>query len=294
MNRKSIIIAIFLLLMAGAIIIIRRNDARATTPDADHAAPQTGAGAPSKPPPASTVGVRDEALVARYGEAKTLQARKAAVVSINLFRNDLKMKTSPGRQRPTSSSKGTGKGLLLLLGFTNNHIMLSDEQIQTIGGLYKDYRKQSLQRADEVVKELESRPEDIMKLLLAADACTQGHGDLEEYNRLRAALDERLKYIGALPIKITLGLPNVWYRPIDDPGFHDEFVTLLDHEQAAALDMHLKEPAAKAQGNLNNDKIGPRRLEETQGLLDKMTKITDISEKLREASEDLNASGVGQ
>ena len=130
--------------------------------------------------------------------------------------------------------------------------------------------KQCADRADEAFKELESRHAETMKFLLASDACAQGQGDIDEYNRLRSSLADRLK---AIPALLSIGFGGTGLNisrggsPLESPEFHDEFVKLLDPEQTAALDAHLKQAATKRQEFIQTQKNNPMSLEKIQEIL---------------------------
>jgi hypothetical protein len=193
----------------------------------------------------------------------------------------------------------TSEGLLGNLDLRDAGIAFSDAQHQKVLELYTNYMKQSADRADEAFKVVESSPAETMKFLLASDACAQGQGqgqgDIDEYNRLQSSLDDRLKAIpgylsmsfGGTGLNISRG-----GRPLESPEFHDEFVKLLDPEQTAALDAHLKQAATKRQEFIQTHKNNPMSLEELQEGLKMVEKIAaHISETL-DAAEGLEKSGV--
>ena len=137
MNRKSIIIALSLLLLAGAIIIInnRGNNARAAAPGTEHAASPHGGGPFSKPTPESAV--KDQDLVARYGEAKTKQAREIAAASINLLRTDTR--TMRMLIKEFTKAAMTSEILLGRLDLGDSGIAFSEAQHQKVLELYTNY-----------------------------------------------------------------------------------------------------------------------------------------------------------
>ena len=299
MNRKSTIITISLLLLAGAIIIIinRGNDARATAPGTEHAASPDGGGALSKPIPGSAAKEKDQELVARYGEAKTKQARKIAATSINLLRIDTR--TMRMMNKELTKTAMTNDRLLMHLDLMDAGIAFSDAQSRKVLELFTNYMNQSADRADEAFKVVESSPAETMKFLLASDACAQGQGqgqgDIDEYNRLRSSLADRLKAIpgylsmsfGGTGLNISRGV-----SPLESPEFHDQFVKLLDPEQTAALDAHLKQAATKRQEFIQTQKNHPMSLEKIQESLKWVEKSAARTSEMLDAAEGLEESGV--
>ena len=155
--------------------------------------------------------------------------------------------------------------------------------------------KQCADRADEAFKELESRHAETMKFLLASDACAQGQGDIDEYNRLRSSLADRLK---AIPALLSIGFGGTGLNisrggsPLESPEFHDEFVKLLDPEQTAALDAHLKQAATKRQEFIQTQKNNPMSLEKIQEILKMGEPAAAQMSEVLDAAEGLEESGV--
>ncbi len=295
MNRKSTLIAISLLLLAGATFIIKRGkDAPTTDIGKEHAVSSESRGARSKAIAESTANEKYHELIARYGEAKTKQARKVTASSINLLHADLRQIRMIGMWNQGSSM--TNENFVEALDLIGSDIILSDAQYQKALELYKNYEKQSENRAEEAIKLLESNPEETMKFLLVSDACALGQGDIDEYNRLSSLLVERLKDIPALSSVGFAGSPPIsrGVSPLDSPEFHDEFVKLLDPEQDAALNLHLKQRAIRR--NDLRERIQsmgkPMSLEKVQEHLEQVEAMTSGMSKMLDAVDRLEELGV--
>lgn len=296
MNLRFTIIAVSLLLLAAAVILIQRNSTCATAPGTDHAASRSGADAYSTVPPDSTIKVRDHELVASYGEAKTRQARRLAASSINLLRTDLGMMRL-SIQELSAKAGMTSDRLKCRLDLEDSGIALSDAQFRKILERYIQHEKQRVARAEAVFKEVESRPMEIMKFLLAGDACAQGDSNPEEYNRLRTSLEGRLKGLSECATGDSdLGLERVDAgRPLDSPEFHGEVARLLDPAQVTALEMHLKQAKEvddEPQEEHNDLYPSPKTLDQVQKKIKKTEVSVSAMNEMMEAEAELRESGV--
>jgi len=235
MNRKlSILIVVLLLAGAVAIAIVksREGGASAGTGDGGNSpagatanpgaggSTGTGATADSKVSDRSAREVRDIDLVEKYGSARTNLSRKISTDVISLLDDAMEMgekmsEFGGGRMRSMAALRGTG-------------IKLTEEQQQKVSDLFNAHQQKEMETARTAIDAIRKNPTSLMELFLAGDAKERGEMSDEEYAQLQASAGEELMgIINPLDRNNFRG-----GRPMEDEEFRNEFLAILDEEQA--------------------------------------------------------------
>jgi len=260
MSRKTSFTAAILVLLLGAAaiaVVNMNNDDKSGDTTADGPPAREGsAGSGSRftgdadaqaarTPKRSEREVRNEALVAEYGEARTNLARHVSENVVSLLDDAIQM-----GEMMTSGQSNFGGGQWAVRGMLRNSgVELTDEQREQATELYKDYQKRELEKTKSAVASLRSDPTNLMSMFLAGDARSKGDLSEEAYAELQASNAEALG-------DIINPLDRNNFRggsPMEDDAFRSGFEAILDPEQTETFNAKMAEDEANDSGPQQTD-----------------------------------------
>ena len=176
-------------------------------------------------------------LIARYSEARVNLARHAVEAALEVKRSTLEMGL---RLSDLHRSGEKPKNLMLRdqvesplaalrrrFGDTHGELRLSPEQEEQAVTIQLDLFDEQVQAFEEKIARLESRKDELQRLMLASDACHRKELSEEEYRTLLAAMDEEMREALMPPDENRLGMAS----PFSHREFEPRFLALLDERQ---------------------------------------------------------------
>jgi hypothetical protein len=251
MNRKSIIAAAFVLIIAGIAAVTLINSkpgpAQADSPASGKAVssntrPQgNGSSERSSPRNRSRDSVKNPELAAKYGESRTNLSKRVSTNVIGLLEDAVEIGELAGSGQ-ANGLFGSRVGMRMALGRLGNDLKLTEEQQVKAAASYAEFQKRERTRTKESIERLKKDPTSLMHLMLASDALARGESTEEEYKQVQSASGEDLKgVLNPLDQKNFRG-----GKPLQDPAFLNELKTVLDPTQSATLQSAIDEQAATA------------------------------------------------
>ena len=173
-------------------------------------------------------------LIARYSDARVKLARHAVETTLEVKRSTLEiglriLDLHRSNERPKNGMlrdqiESPLAGLRRRFGDTHGELRLSPEQEEQAVTIQLDlFEKQALD-FKERIERLESRKDELQRLMLASDACQRKELSEEEYQSLLAATDEEMQVALMPPDENRLGMESSFPHP----EFNPRFLALLD------------------------------------------------------------------
>lgn len=286
MNHKTTLAAGTALLLAGLIAAYLTNRNPRPDPEAAPAAGKPGTAASGATPGAAQSGdagvpgrparsrddVKNQDLVAKYGESRTKLAATVSnnIVAILTDATEIGEKALAGG---TGGPFGSAAGMRMALGAFGNDLKLTPEQQGKALAAFQAFQRRELDRSKGSLDQLKQNPAALMKLVLASDASSRGEIGDDEYRQQQTATAQELKgVVNPLDEKNFRG-----GKPMRDEAFVSELKTTLDPAQTELLEAELAKQAAEAtpdpnEGNISNmPKMDLEKLDQTITSVHKMT-----------------------
>jgi hypothetical protein len=230
MRRNAIIIAgLGVLAVTCGVLLLRGKEPE---PVARSVAVQA-AGDAARIPSQEDAAQRD--LIAKYSEARVNLAKHAAETSLELQRITLEIGRRLGemhrsKDKPKNSmfaAESPLGGLQRRCGDTYVKLGLSSgQEEEAVAILLELFEKQWVEFEEKIVR-LEAREDELIRLLLASDACQRKELREDDYRALLAATDEEMRVILMPPDEDALGGDSSFLHP----DFEARFLALLDERQ---------------------------------------------------------------
>jgi RNA polymerase sigma factor (sigma-70 family) len=248
MSKKAVIAGASLLLLAGvaSIAVPRLSSDKASHPTVA-SSPQEEFKPSESALPALSAGKQRASdsrnrLSGKYGDARTklsahIQVELMALLEDLVSVMELAHKLDLGDQ--------LGEDPAEPLGEVGKHLNLTDEQKKLLGRLQMEAFQRESNNARAVIAMIKEKPEILMEYLLAEDAMKRGDMTAAEYERIQKNLgipeEEISKALGGEgdPMKDDA---------LDDEVFVEDFLAILDEEQARVFQEGLAARNAREQG----------------------------------------------
>jgi hypothetical protein len=230
MRTKTIVIAGLVVLAATCGMLLLRGKPQ------EHAAagvPAQAAGSGGRSPAQEDAALRD--LIAKYSEARVNLAKHAAETSLDLQRSALELgrklsEQHRSQEKPKNSmiaAESPLGGLQRRFGDTYGELDLSPgQEEEAVAVLLQLFDEQWMEFEEKTVR-LEAREDELIRLMLASDACQRKELGEEEYRALLAATDEEMRGMLMPPDEDALGGESSFLHP----DFEARFLALLDERQ---------------------------------------------------------------
>lgn len=197
------------------------------------AVPVEAVGGTGRNPPEEDAGQRD--LVARYSEARVNLAKHATAASLDLQRNALEVGRRLGeihrsKDKPKNrifDAESPLGGLRRRFGDTYGELGLSPEQEEQAVAILMEFFDRQWAEFEEKIASLEAQEDELVRLMLASDACQRKELGEDEYRALLAATDEEMRVMLMPPEEDALGGETSFLHP----DFEARFLALLDERQ---------------------------------------------------------------
>ncbi|RYD71837.1 MAG: hypothetical protein EOP84_24200, partial [Verrucomicrobiaceae bacterium] len=195
--RTNRVVIVGLAILAGVCgVLLLRGEPRETT-----VATVSGNTLPSRERERAEEDPVQRELIARYSGARVNLARHAADAALDLDRSVLEIglrlrDLHRSKQRPKSSMFIPESPLEVLrrrFGATHGELQLSPEQEEQVVTIVLDLFDEQTLDFRERIERLESRKDELQRLMLASDACHRKDLTEEDYRSILAATDEEMR-----------------------------------------------------------------------------------------------------
>lgn len=262
MNKILTIAAIVLLLIGAVAIAVINNknsqdpaseeDGGGTASVAQPSGPSgtTGAGTTGKSATRTPREIRDAELTDRYGSSKTKLSRTVSTNVISLLDDVIEMgETMSNGAMRNNFGGGRWATRAALRGM---EIELTEEQQDKLAELYGAFQKRELEKAKDAVNSLKKDPSALMELFLAGDARKREEITQEEFESVVASsADDLTNIVNPLDRNNFRG-----GRPMEDETFQNDFIAILDEDQAATVKGTIAEREAEKAANPEEENKG--------------------------------------
>ncbi|HEY1120831.1 MAG TPA: hypothetical protein VGE67_04490 [Haloferula sp.] len=186
-------------------------------------------------------------LIARYSEARVNLAKHAAEIALAVERSTLEIgqrlaemhrsKEEPKNNMLRTEVERPLNAMRRRFGDTHAKLQLSPEQEEQAVTIQLDLFDEQAHAFQGKVARLESRKDELQRLMLASDACHRKEITGEEYRSLLAETDGEMREALMPPDGNRLGMES----PFSHRDFQQRFVALLDERQREVFEHAPKE-----------------------------------------------------